>query len=215
MDVIEIDGASNRGIEEIRTLRENVKYAPARGRYKVYIIDEVHQLTEAAFNALLKTLEEPPAHIVFILATTDPRDIPATVLSRVQRFDFRPIPADALVATLERILGEEKIPFEPAALPTVVRAAEGSLRDALSLLDTAIAYGSGRLDAATVATLLGAPAPVEVRAFASALVAHDTAAALEAIDRAVREGEDLQAFIRDVIELLRRTMVLKASPTTQ
>ena len=147
MDVIEIDGASNRGIEEIRTLRENVKYAPARGRYKVYIIDEVHQLTEAAFNALLKTLEEPPSHVVFILATTDPRDIPATVLSRVQRFDFRPIAPDALTATLEGILREEAIPFEPGVLPVIVRAAEGSLRDALSLLDTAIAYGNGKLEA--------------------------------------------------------------------
>jgi DNA polymerase-3 subunit gamma/tau len=215
VDILEIDGASNRGIEEIRTLRENVKYAPSRGRYKVYIIDEVHQLTEAAFNALLKTLEEPPAHIVFILATTDPRDIPATVLSRVQRFDFRPIAADVLVTTLERILGEEGVPFDPAALPVVVRAAEGSLRDALSLLDTAIAYGSGRVDAATVASLLGATTPVEVRAFARALVAHESAAALEAIDRAVREGEDLQAFVRDVIELLRQAMVLKAAPTAQ
>src|SRR5207237_1125945 len=137
VDVLEIDGASNRGIEEIRTLRENVKYAPARGRYKVYIIDEVHQLTEAAFNALLKTLEEPPSHVVFILATTDPRDIPATVLSRVQRFDFRPIAPDALTATLEPI------------------------------------------------------------------------------DRAVREGEDLVAFARDVVELLRRALVLKAAPTAK
>src|SRR5947199_2806818 len=139
VDVIEIDGASNRGIEEIRTLRENVKYTPARGRYKVYIIDEVHQLTEAAFNALLKTLEEPPPHIVFVLATTDPREIPPTVLSRVQRFDFRPIAPDALASTLEHILTEEKLASEPAALPTVVSAAEGALRDALSLLDTAIA----------------------------------------------------------------------------
>src|ERR671923_176823 len=159
VDVIEIDGASNRGIEEIRTLRENVKYAPSRGRYKVYIIDEVHQLTEAAFNALLKTLEEPPAHVVFVLATTDPRDIPATVLSRVQRFDFRRFAPDARAASLEEILAREKIPFEPAALPTVVRAAEGSLRDALSLLDTAIAYGNGRLEAETTASLLGTTAP--------------------------------------------------------
>jgi DNA polymerase III subunit gamma/tau len=215
VDVIEIDGASNRGIEEIRTLRENVKYAPARGRYKVYIIDEVHQLTEAAFNALLKTLEEPPAHIVFVLATTDPRDIPATVLSRVQRFDFRPIAPDALAQTLERILTEEKIAFDPAALPSVVRAAEGSLRDALSLLDTAIAYGNGRLDAATTATLLGTTTPAEVRAFASALISHQSTPALEAIDRAARDGEDLQAFARDVIELLRRALVLKAAPTAK
>jgi DNA polymerase-3 subunit gamma/tau len=215
VDVVEIDGASNRGIEEIRTLRENVKYAPARGRYKVYIIDEVHQLTEAAFNALLKTLEEPPAHVVFILATTDPRDIPATVLSRVQRFEFRPIAPDALAATLERILTEEKIPFESAALPAVVRAAEGSLRDALSLLDTAIAYGNGRLEAETTAGLLGTTAPAEVRAFAAALLAYETAPALEAIDRAARDGEDLHAFTRDVIELLRRAMVLKAAPATK
>ena len=215
VDVIEIDGASNRGIEEIRTLRENVKYAPSRGRYKVYIIDEVHQLTEAAFNALLKTLEEPPAHVVFILATTDPRDIPATVLSRVQRFDFRPIAPDALAATLERILTDEKIPFEPGALPSVVRAAEGSLRDALSLLDTAIAYGNGRLEAETTAGLLGTTAPAEVRAFTTALLAHETAPALEAIDRAARDGEDLHAFTRDVVELLRRVLVLKAAPTTK
>ena len=215
VDVIEIDGASNRGIEEIRTLRENVKYAPSRGRYKVYIIDEVHQLTEAAFNALLKTLEEPPAHVVFILATTDPRDIPATVLSRVQRFEFRPIAPEALATTLERILTEEKIPFDAAALPAVVRAAEGSLRDALSLLDTAIAYGNGRLEAETTAQLLGTTAPAEVRAFAAALLAHETAPALEAVDRASRDGEDLHAFTRDVIELLRRALVLKAAPTTK
>jgi DNA polymerase III subunit gamma/tau len=215
VDVIEIDGASNRGIEEIRTLRENVKYAPARGRYKVYIIDEVHQLTEPAFNALLKTLEEPPAHVVFVLATTDPRDIPATVLSRVQRFDFRPIAPEALVATLQDILTKEKIPFDPAALPTVVRAAEGSLRDALSLLDTAIAYGNGRLEAETTASLLGTTAPADVRAFAAALLARETAPALEAIDRAARDGEDLGAFTRDAVELLRRALVLKAAPTAK
>src|SRR6266849_1605164 len=215
VDVIEIDGASNRGIEEIRTLRENVKYAPARGRYKVYIIDEVHQLTEPAFNALLKTLEEPPPHVVFILATPDPRDIPATVLSRVQRFDFRPIAPDTLRTSLEHILTQEKIPFEPAALPVIVRAAEGSLRDALSLLDTAIAYGDGRLEADTTASLLGTTAPAEVRAFAAALLAHDTAPALEAIDRAARDGEDLLAFTRDVIELLRLTLVLKAAPNAK
>jgi DNA polymerase-3 subunit gamma/tau len=215
VDVIEIDGASNRGIEEIRTLRENVKYAPAHGRYKVYIIDEVHQLTEPAFNALLKTLEEPPPHVVFVLATTDPRDIPATVLSRVQRFDFRPIAPDVLAETLQDILTKEKIAFEPAALPTVVRAAEGSLRDALSLLDTAIAYGNGRLEAETTARLLGTTAPAEVRAFAASLLTRDTTAALEAIDRAARDGEELGAFTRDVVELLRRALVLKAAPTAK
>ena len=215
VDVIEIDGASNRGIEEIRTLRENVKYTPARGRFKVYIIDEVHQLTEAAFNALLKTLEEPPPHIVFVLATTDPRDIPPTVLSRVQRFDFRPIAPDALRDSLERILAAEQIPFDAGALPVIVRAAEGSLRDALSLLDTAIAYGNGKLEAETAAKLLGATAPVAVRTFVAAVIGHETGVALEAIDRAARDGEDLLAFARDVIELLRLTLVLKAAPNAK
>src|SRR5262249_48661377 len=215
VDIIEIDAASNRGIDEIRALRENVKYAPSRGRFKVYIVDEVHQLTAHAFDALLKTLEEPPAHVVFVLATTDPRDIPATVLSRVQRFDFRPIAPDALVASLTRILEEERVDFDAASLPMVARAAEGSLRDALSLLDTAIAYGGGRLEADTVAALLGVTAPAEVRAFARALVEMDTGAALEAVDRAVREGEDLQNFARDVIEVCRRTLVLKAAPTAK
>ena len=215
LDVFEIDAASNRKIEDVRQLRENVKYGPTRGRYKVYIIDEAHQLTSDAFDALLKTLEEPPPHVVFVLATTDPRELPATIISRVQRFDFRPIAPDTLIARLEEILREEKIEFEPAALPQVVRAAEGSLRDALSLLDTAIAYGNGRVAGETVAHLLGATAPVEVRAFAAALLAHDVAGALAAVDRAVREGEDLGAFTRDVIELLRRTMVLRAAPTAQ
>ncbi|MBM4442835.1 MAG: DNA polymerase III subunit gamma/tau, partial [Candidatus Rokubacteria bacterium] len=212
VDLIEIDAASNRRIDDVRTLRENVKYAPSRGRYKIYIVDEVHQLTADSFDALLKTLEEPPAHVVFILATTDPRDLPPTILSRVQRFDFRPIPPDALTASLERILKEEKVAYEPDALPAVVRASEGSLRDALSLLDTAIAYGNGTLEAATTAQLLGATAPKDVRAFCRALLGYDTVAAVEAIDRAVRAGDDVQAFTRDAIELLRRVLVLKAAP---
>ena len=215
VDIVEIDAASNRKIDDVRAIRENVKYAPARGRYKVYIIDEVHQLTADSFDALLKTLEEPPAHVIFILATTDPRELPPTILSRVQRFDFRPIAPDMLVKSLERILRDEKIPFEAAVLPVVVRAAEGSLRDALSLLDTAIAYGGGQLEAATVAQLLGATAPEAVRAFCEALIGHDTPAALEAVDHAAREGEDLGAFVRDAIELLRRVLVLKAAPSAQ
>src|SRR5437899_8421062 len=215
VDIVEIDAASNRKIDDVRAIRENVKYAPARGRYKVYIIDEVHQLTADSFDALLKTLEEPPAHVIFILATTDPRELPPTILSRVQRFDFRPIAPDMLVKSLERILRDEKIPFEAAVLPVVVRAAEGSLRDALSLLDTAIAYGGGQLEAATVAQLLGATAPEAVRAFCEALIGHETPAALEAVDHAAREGEDLGAFVRDAIELVRRVLVLKAAPSVQ
>ena len=212
VDVLEIDAASNNGVEEIRTLRENVKYAPARGRFKVYIVDEVHMLSGPAFNAFLKTLEEPPAHVVFILATTDPRKIPPTVLSRCQRFDFKPITPEQLTAQLTEILGKEKIPFDPVALPLLVRASEGSLRDALSLLDAAIAYGEGRLEEASVAGLLGSASPLHVRGMLAALLARDGAAALEAVDRAARQGEDLDTFCRDVIETARRLLVLKAAP---
>jgi DNA polymerase-3 subunit gamma/tau len=212
VDVMEIDAASNTGVDDIRTLRENVKYAPARGRFKIYIVDEVHMLSGPAFNAFLKTLEEPPAHVVFVLATTDPRKIPATVLSRCQRFDFRPIPPEQLTATLSQILTKEDVRFEPAALPLLVRAAEGSLRDALSLLDTAIAYGGGALDEASVARLLGSSSPVHVRGFLGALLARDGARALEAIDRAARDGEDLSWLCREVVEAARRALVVKVAP---
>jgi DNA polymerase III subunit gamma/tau len=212
IDVMEIDAASNTSVDDIRTLRENVKYAPARGRFKVYIVDEVHMLSGAAFNAFLKTLEEPPAHVVFILATTDPKKIPATVLSRCQRFDFRPIPPELLTASLTRILEEERVPFEPGALPLLIRAAEGSLRDALSLLDTAIAYGEGKLDEAGVARLLGSSSPVHVRGFVGALLAGDGAAALEAVDRAAGAGEDLGALCREAVEMTRRLLVTKVAP---
>jgi DNA polymerase III subunit gamma/tau len=215
VDVIEIDGASNRKIDDVRTLRENVKYAPARGRVKVYIIDEVHQLTGDAFDALLKTLEEPPAHVVFILATTDPREIPATILSRVQRFDFKPIPLETLVESLAGILTAEGAKFDPAALPLIARAAEGSLRDALSLLDTVLAYSAGVLEVEATARLLGATAPEEVRRFAAAMLACDAAAALEAIDRSARDGEDLGTLVRETIELWRRVLVVKAAPTVK
>jgi DNA polymerase III subunit gamma/tau len=212
VDVMEIDAASNTSVDDIRTLRENVKYSPARGRFKVYIVDEVHMLSGAAFNAFLKTLEEPPAHVVFILATTDPKKIPATVLSRCQRFDFRPIPPELLTASLTRILEEERVPFEPGALPLLVRAAEGSLRDALSLLDTAIAYGEGKLDEAGVAQLLGSSSPVHVRGFVGALLAGDGAAALEAVDRAATAGEDLGTLCREAVEMTRRLLVTKVAP---
>jgi DNA polymerase-3 subunit gamma/tau len=212
VDVMEIDAASNTSVDDIRTLRENVKYAPARGRFKVYIVDEVHMLSASAFNAFLKTLEEPPPHVVFVLATTEPGRIPATVLSRCQRFDFRPIPPELLTASLTEILTREGVSFEPTALPLLVRAAEGSLRDALSLLDTAIAYGEGRLDETSVARLLGASAPEHVRGFVGALLARDGAAALEAVDRAAAAGEDLALLCREVVETARRLLVLKAAP---
>jgi DNA polymerase III subunit gamma/tau len=147
LDVLEIDGASNRGIDEVRTLRENARYAPARGRRKVYIIDEVHMLTEPAFNALLKTLEEPPAHVVFVLATTEARRLPATILSRCQRFDFRPIASAEIGDALRRILEEEKVAadaVEPDALRLLARRPTGASGTRCPLLDTALAYGEGR-----------------------------------------------------------------------
>src|SRR5262249_36602587 len=175
LDVLEIDGASNRGIDEVRTLRENARYAPARGRRKVYIIDEVHMLTEPAFNALLKTLEEPPPHLVFVLPTTEARELQATSLSRCQRFDFRPIASGEIAAGLRRILDEETkrsgepLAVEADALTEIAVAADGSLRDALSLLDTALAYGEGRVDAPTVRALPGSRGLEAAWCLASAL----------------------------------------------
>ncbi|MBI4011088.1 MAG: DNA polymerase III subunit gamma/tau [Candidatus Rokubacteria bacterium] len=222
LDVIEIDGASNRGIDEVRTLRENARYAPARGRRKVYIIDEVHMLTEPAFNALLKTLEEPPAHVVFVLATTEPRRLPATILSRCQRFDFRPIASVEIASGLRRILDEEAargitVAAEPEALALIARAADGSLRDALSLLDTALAYGEGRVSAAAVRELLGSGGAEAAWGLAEAVVRRDTREALGRIERAAAEGLDLGLLCQEAMELVRRSLlvaVLETAPET-
>ena len=155
IDVLEIDAASNNGVDNVRQLNDAVRYAPASGRYKVYIIDEVHMLSPGAFNAFLKTLEEPPPHVKFIFATTEIRKVPITILSRCQRFDLRRVGADKLVAHLEKICGLESVVAEPEALAAIARAAEGSVRDALSLLDQAIAHGAGRVSDATVRDMLG------------------------------------------------------------
>ena len=211
LDVIEIDGASNRGIDEVRTLRENARYAPARGRRKVYIIDEVHMLTEPAFNALLKTLEEPPAHVVFVLATTEARRLPPTILSRCQRFDFRPIATAEIGEALGRILSEEKVPadaVEPDALRLLARAADGSLRDALSLLDTALAYGEGRVGARTVEELLGSGGAEAAWALAGALVRRAAPDALQQIADSSASGLDLALLCQETMELLRRAMLV-------
>ena len=154
-DLIEIDAATNTGIDEMRALQDNAAYVPVRGRFKVFVIDEVHMLSKPAFNSMLKTLEEPPAHLKFILATTDPQKIPVTVLSRCLQFNLKQMPRAAIVGRLEKILPEEKIAFDPEALALIARAAAGSMRDALSLLDQAIAHGEGRLNAAGVREMLG------------------------------------------------------------
>ena len=211
LDVIEIDGASNRGIDEVRALRDSARYAPARGRRKVYIIDEVHMLTEPAFNALLKILEEPPAHVAFVLATTEARRLPATILSRCQRFDFRPIAGAEIGEALRRILDEEKVPadaVEPDALRLLARAADGSLRDALSLLDTALAYGEGRVSARTVEELLGSGGAEAAWGLASALVRRAAPDALQRIAEAAAAGLDLALLCEETLELLRRALLV-------
>ena len=212
VDVIEIDGASTRGIDEIRALRENVRYAPARGQWKVYIIDEVHMLTEQAFNALLKTLEEPPPHVVFVLATTEPRRVPATIHSRCLRFEFRPVSADTISRALREIVTAERIAVAPEALARIARAAEGSLRDALSLLDAALAYATGSLTEEMVSELLGSSGSADRRAFVRALLSRDAAAALLGVDRVLREGHDPILFCRDAVEALRLALVVKLLP---
>ena len=162
VDLIELDAASNRGIAEMTTLLEQAIYAPTSGQFKVYIIDEVHQLTSQAFNAMLKTLEEPPAHVKFILATTDPQKMPITVLSRCLQFNLKQIPQAQIRGQLAKVLDLEKIGFEDEALGLLARAARGSLRDSLSLLDQAIAHGGGRVETASVRAMLGSVAPSAV-----------------------------------------------------
>ncbi len=216
LDVIEVDGASNRGIDEVRALRDNARYAPARGRRKVYIIDEVHMLTEPAFNALLKTLEEPPAHIVFVLATTEPRRLPATIVSRCQRFDFRPVGLGEIRAGLERILEEERASLgggvDRDALTLIARAADGSLRDALSLLETALAFGEGHVTAEGVRQLLGSGGAEAAWGLSEALVRRTAAEALARIESAAQEGHDLGLLCQDAMEVLRRALLARVAP---
>lgn len=207
VDVLEIDAASNRGIEEIRELRENVRYAPARSRYKVYIVDEAHQITHDAFNAFLKTLEEPPEHAVFILATTEHQKIPATILSRCQLFRFKRVSADDIAGRLGKILASEKITVEPSALARLAKAAGGSVRDSLSLLDQALAYASGALTSKQVETLLGFLPEEFLVGFASAILERKPAGVLEWIRQLVDEGWDLPQFVRDLREFLRQSIV--------
>lgn len=213
VDVMEIDGASNRGIDEIRSLRENVKFAPAASRYKIYIIDEAHQITDAAFNALLKTLEEPPAHVVFILATTEPQKIPVTILSRCQRYRFRLLSGREIIGTLERIISTEKLKIEREALQVVTNAAGGSLRDALSLLDQAVSFISGEVKSKDVQDLLGfLPAEI-ISSAVEALAARDSAKILGIVKDVNDQGYNLLQFVRDLREHLRSLLLFKLNPS--
>ena len=210
LDILEIDAASNNGVDEIRDLREKVKYPPQSGRYRVYIIDEVHMLSQGAFNALLKTLEEPPAYVVFILATTEPQKLPATILSRCQRFDFGRIPAHQIIARLRVALDEGGIAAEEAALARIARAAEGGMRDAWSILDMCLGYaqedGAG-LTEALVLQVLGAADKRFLFEFADRLISADAVGALTMIDGMMRAGREVQVFVRDVSGHLRNLLL--------
>jgi len=210
LDLIEIDAASNRGIDEIRELRDKIAFVPNEGRYKVYVVDEVHMLTTEAFNALLKTLEEPPAHVIFVLATTEPHRIPATILSRCQRFDFRRIPLADLVGKLERICQAEGIHVQPAVLDAIARRAGGSFRDAESLLDQLAAGGDAEVTLGQVQELLGGVPVQAVADLVDAWIAGDMARGLALINQLVDGGSDARQLHGELIEYLRGLLLLQA-----
>ncbi|TDA68637.1 MAG: DNA polymerase III subunit gamma/tau [Clostridia bacterium] len=212
LDVLEMDAASHRGIDDIRDLQERVKYAPARCRYKVYIIDEVHMLTAEAFNALLKTLEEPPAHVIFVLATTEPQKVPATVASRCQRFNFRPLTAAEIHEHLVRVIATVGAAASPEALAAIASFAQGSLRDALSMLDQCLAYAGGRLEREDVAAVLGLATEEWLLGLALALQQRDTGKVLEMVDAALAEGKSASQVAGDVLAFLRDWLILRLCP---
>ncbi|HEV2289786.1 MAG TPA: DNA polymerase III subunit gamma/tau [Candidatus Acidoferrales bacterium] len=211
LDVLEIDAASNRGIDQIRELREMVRYAPAAGRYKVIILDEAHQLTDEASNALLKTLEEPPEKVVFILATTRPEDLVDTIKSRAQLFQFRSLTFQEIAEALEHIAKEEKLEIEPGAIAVLARAAEGSLRDGLSLLEQAIAYSGEKIRDAQVRELLGVVAEEILDDLIAAIADRSAEKALSLVQRLHAEGHNLQHFCREAIRHMRNLLVAKVS----
>jgi DNA polymerase-3 subunit gamma/tau len=212
LDLIEIDGASNNSVENVRDLRDKINFAPSEGRYKIYIIDEVHMLSLGAFNALLKTLEEPPAHAVFILATTESYKIPPTVASRCQRFEFRRIPVAEIVARLKVQCAAEGLMVEEAALEMVARQATGSLRDAISLLDQ-LAASNTMVTLAQAQALLGASASQTVQRLVDSLASGDTAAALNLVNSAVDAGVDARQLARQVVDYLRNLMLVQMGNT--
>ena len=207
VDVIEIDGASNRGIEHIRELRETVKYAPVGGKNKVYVIDEVHMLTNEAFNALLKTLEEPPPHVIFIFATTEPQKIPATIHSRCQRYSFKRIALHEIAAKLREITDKEGIKVSDQGLAMIARAAEGSMRDSQSLLDQAVSYSGMEIRNEDLQAILGAIGQETLRSLADGLLARDSAALLKQIDSLLEQGQDLRQLTAGVVEHIRNLIV--------
>lgn len=209
IDLIEIDAASNNSVDDIRELRDKVGFRPSEGRFKIYIIDEVHMLSSSAFNALLKTLEEPPPHARFILATTEPHKIPATVISRCQRFDFRRIPAPEIAQHLQRIVDAEGFSAEPDALLMIGRSAQGCMRDAVSLLDQMFSFGHDRVTLMQVQQVLGAVNTQTVIEFIGAVAARDVQRGLALIHNLMTDGASLTEFCQQVVEQLRAVMVLQ------
>jgi DNA polymerase III subunit gamma/tau len=212
VDLLELDAASNTGVDNMREILDNARYAPTVGRYKVYLIDEVHMLSKGAFNSMLKTLEEPPEHVKFVLATTDPQKIPVTVLSRCLQFNLKPLPRAAIAERLAFILGEEGIGFDPAALAQIAAAAQGSLRDALSLLDQAIAYGSGQVREAEVRAMLGVVDRGYVYRIADALLAGDGPTLLAQSDGLAESGQAFSSALDELAALFHRIAVAQAVP---
>jgi len=209
VDVIEIDGASNRGIEHIRELRETVKYAPVGGKYKVYVIDEVHMLTNEAFNALLKTLEEPPPHVIFIFATTEPQKIPATIHSRCQRYGFKRIALAEIASKLREITDKEGIKVSDQGLNLIARAAEGSMRDSQSLLDQAVSYSGMEIRNEDLQAILGAVAQETLKTFADGLLARDASGLLRQIDTLLEQGQDMRQFLSGEVEHFRNLIITR------
>ncbi len=214
-DVVEIDGASNNSVNDVRELRDTVAYLPSRGKYRVYIIDEVHMLSSGAFNALLKTLEEPPPHVVFLFATTEPQKIPDTVLSRVQRFDFKRISAAVVADRLRTICDAEGISISEAGLRTIARAGEGSMRDAQSLLDQVIAFGGESISDQQVGEILGLVDREILYTMLEGLVTGEPGLCLDAIARVHDFGFELSQFTAELLELLRNATLVVLSPSAR
>jgi DNA polymerase-3 subunit gamma/tau len=212
LDVIEIDGASNNSVEDVRQLRENVRYAPAKGRYKIYLIDEVHMLSSAAFNALLKTLEEPPEHVKFIFATTEPQKVLPTILSRCQRFDLHRIPANLIAQHLQFIAKKEKIALQPAAAHAIARGAEGGLRDAESMLDQLVAFCGEKISESDVLDVFGFTSKQIVLDLTGRILRSETPEAIDLLHQQSESGKDMMRLMADLIAYLRDLLVLKAKP---
>src|ERR1017187_1901502 len=211
LDVLEIDGASNNGVEQVRELRETCKYAPANSPFKIYIIDEVHMLSTAAFNALLKTLEEPPAHVKFMFATTDPEKVLPTILSRCQRFDLRRIPSALITKHLAEIAAKEKVTIDAAALPAIARGADGGMRDAESTLDQLISFCGDKIEEPDVLSMFGLAAQNQILKLSHAVLAGEISMALTQLDELARGGKDLGRLLGDLLNHFRNLLIYQVS----